>query len=252
MNALYTNWKFQLFNSRTGNQIDDDTGKLQVMTAGSPVVPTIYSDDRGTVGSSPLTFTNGLVEFWTVNTITSLDISILTAAGDAILLAGTTPGLTRVTVDVSSREQLLVIPWLFLAGGTVVDTGLDMPANMLVEFAGVRVTAIDAGETIDFGTLAGEAGGDENGFITLASIATLGMVELEPQITGGTNIDYVGTNYVGVLLCTTIAGADAVATVGGYTRKRYRTDGTAKSLVYTPSSSDTGRGYLYLGYKKLV
>jgi len=78
------------------------------------------------------------------------------------------------------------------------------------------------------------------------------MVNLIPQITGGTNIDYGSTNYVGALLATVIAGADAVATVGGWTPIcSYRTDGVAKSISYTCSAgSDTFYGYLYLGYTR--
>src|SRR3990167_791942 len=248
----FTNWKLELVNKRTGLIIDDDAGKARVMTAGAPASPTLYADSLGTALTNPITFTNGKAEFWTVNTITSVDVSIMTAAGEAVYLRGTTPGLTKVEVDKEQMEHVLVIPF-GPNDNDVLDTGFDIPANMLITDVSMRVDTVDATETIEFGFENAVEGGDLDGLIDAALVDTAGYVELEPQITGGTNIDYVGTNYVGALLCTSIAGADAVATVGGFTRKKYRTDGTIKSFVYTGSAgSDTAAGYFFVRYQKAV
>lgn len=248
----YKGWVIQLVDKRKGTNINDDTGVVNVLTAGSPVEATIYSNTKGTAASNPLTFTDGKVSFFTRKSVTSVDLSICTAAGDALFITSQLPGEIMVEVDTQKREQMLIVPFA-ASDNAETDTGFDLPVNMLIEDVLLRVVTVDAAETVDFGILSSEAGGDANGFITLASVATAGYPELTPQITGGTNIDYVGTNYVGALLATSIAGADAVATVGGFTPKKYRTDGTAKSLTYTGSAgSDTAAGYFMLSYKKLI
>lgn len=248
----YKGWIVQLVDKRKGTNINDDSGVCNVLTAGSPAEATIYSNTAGTAASNPLTFTDGKVKFYTLSTVASVDLSILTAAGDAVFIEGQLAGEIMVEVDTQRREQMLIIPF-GASNNTVVDTGFNLPANMLLEDALMKVTTVDATETIEFGFENATEGGDLNGLIDAASVASAGYVELKPQITGGTNIDYVGTNYVGALLATSIAGADAVATVGGFTPKRYATNGTIQSLVYTGSAgSDTAAGYFMLLYKKAI
>lgn len=258
MGLQMTEWYFQLLDqnlSSAHTSIDDDTGVVNVLTAGSPAEVTIYSDKNGTAAANPLAFTDGRIQFWTAASVTAVDLVVLAASGRSLFMRSVSPSTHRLVIDTNRADQLLVVPWLFNAGGTEVDTGFDLPAGCLINpyQLGLRVTTVDATETIDFGILAAEAGGDANGFIAAASIATAGMVNLIPQITGGINIDFVSTNYVGALLATSIPGADAVATVGGWTPiTSYRTDGTAKSLSYTPSTSDTGAGYFLLGYRIIM
>jgi hypothetical protein len=254
MSASYTEWYVQCFNTRTKKPIDDDTGVCNVLTANSPVEITIYSDDRGTSASNPLTMTDGVARFWTAASVTSVDLSIMTSTGYAVFCEDFVPSNHRVDINPDERKQLLVIPWLF-NNNVETDTGFDFPAKCRInpyELA-LRVTTADATETIEVGILASEAGGDADGFIDAASIGTAGYVSLIPQICGGGNIDYVTTNYVGVLLATSIAGVDAVATVGGWSPvTNYVTDGTAKSISYTcTAGSDEGYGYIIIGYDRL-
>jgi len=193
------------------------------------------------------------VRFFTQSSVTALDVCGITTDGRTFALNSVTPSQQMIPINPLVSRQLLVIPWTF-SDNAETDTGLDLPSNCIINPLDIRlrVTTTDATETIDFGILSSEANGDANGFITAASVANSGFVELLPQITGGTNIDYVGTRYVGDLLATSIAGADAVATVGGFTFKNYRTDGTAKSITYTGSAgSDTGFGYVYLNFSRL-
>ena len=98
----YTEWYFQLHNTRTRQAIDDDTGIVNVLTENSPVELTIYSDDRGTSASNPLTMTNGVARFFTADTVTACDLSILTEKSHAVFISrshrpciGSTLTLTR-------------------------------------------------------------------------------------------------------------------------------------------------------------
>jgi|CXWL01.1.fsa_nt_gi hypothetical protein len=261
MGLLLNKWSFQLVDvtqSYAQTSLDDDTGKVMVLTEDTPDSPTIYTDENGTTltetgGIGVLTITNGRVSFFTAATVTAVDLSGITADGRAIGLNSVSSSVGRILVNPMGSRQTVAVPF-GPNNNSEQDTGLDLPANCLMTAYNVslRVTTADATETIDVGLLSGEAGGDANGFITVGDVGTTGWRELLPQITGGTTIDYVGTRYIGDLLATSITGADAVATVGGFTSKRYRTDGTAKSISYTGSAgSDTAAGYVYLSWERL-
>jgi hypothetical protein len=256
MSVAFREWRFTLVDSETGKAVNDDSGLLLPMTAGSPVSPTLYSDDRGTSISSPLvnprTFTNGSVRFWTARSVTTLDLTVLTAKGQAYFLEDVPFSRHRIVVNEKDRSHMLVMPF-GASDNTETDTGFDLSAGLLVTDAHMKVTTVDSGETLDWGILSSESNGDADGFMLVQSVATAGFVTGYPVITGGANIDYaVHTSGYGAFLKQGIAGADAVATVGGVTRRYYLTDGVAKSVTYTGTAgSDTAAGYLILEYKRL-
>lgn len=234
--------------AEVGAIINDSAAVAVVLTAGTPDKATLYSDQNGTSLANPATFTNGTLRFFTAQSVSSVDISILTSAGQAIFLRGLTPSLHRVVVDTTRRDQLLVIPF-GVSDNVETDTGFDLPANVIVQDAMLRVTATDASETLDVGILSSETGGDADGFLALASVATAGLAQGSGAVNNGTNIDFVDGGTYGALLASQINGSDAVATCGGQIRKKYRTDGTAKSITYTGSAgSDTAKGFILLEY----
>jgi hypothetical protein len=101
--------------------------------------------------------------------------------------------------------------WLsvpFVKKISVEDTTIDLPSTMVVKDVLVEVTTAVASGEIDIGILAGEAGGDEDGFVDSATTR-------------------------GPLLRTFLAGSNAVEDVGTYEEKEHLCDGTAKSLTYT-------------------
>ena len=247
----YKEWFVKLKDQRNQRPIDDDSGVAYVLVAASPVEIAIV-DRFGTALANPLAFSNGELRFYTAKSVTSLDISLLTATGYAVYATSIDNSEHSLFIDREQRSQLLVVPYA-ASDNTLVDTGFDLPANLVIQEAMLRVVTVDAGETIDFGFANAVESGDLDGLIVAALVSAAGLIELRPQITGGSNIDFGSTNFVGALLATTIAGADAVATVGGSTPKNYRTDGMIKSLVYTGSAgSDVAAGFFYLRYLKLV
>ena len=257
MSVSYREWYFQLWDTQRKISIDDDSAKLIVLTADSPTAPTIYSDANGTSVSNaartPRSFVNGTVRFWTDQSVTSVDLSLMTAKGEAYFFEDVSYSCHRLDINPFQRDHLLVLPF-GASDNSETDTGIDLPANLLVKDAFIRVTTEDATETLDFGILASESGGDADGFGMVLSVATAGYVNMWPVVTNGSNIDYhVHTSGYGALLKNGIAGADAVATVGGVQRRYHRTDGTAKSISYTGSAgSDTAAGYLFLQYTRLA
>lgn len=258
MSVTYREWWFALVDSQTDNSIDDDSGTLLVLTAGAPTAPTIYSDDKGTAVSNavrtPRTFSNGRVRFWTERSVTSVDLSLMTAKGQAYFFEDVSYSQHRLLFDNSVRRHMLVLPF-GVSDNTEIDTGVDLPvANLLVTDVHMKVTAVDATETLDWGILSSEAGGDADGFMLVQSVAAAGHVTGYGVVTNGTVIDHVvHTSGYGALLKQGIAGADAVATVGGVMRRYHLTDGIAKSVSYTGSAgSDTAAGYLYIEYARLT
>lgn len=251
--ATFREWHFVLVDSQTGKSIDDDSGIILPLTAGAPTAPSIYTDQYGTAVSNavrtPRTFSNGRVQFWTARSVTALDLVVLTANKQAYFLKNVPFSRHRILVNSQDIRHTLVMPF-GASDNTETDTGIDLPAGILVTDAHMKVTTIDATETMDWGILSSEANGDADGFMLVQSVATAGFVAGYPVITNGATIDYaVHTSGYGAFLKQGIAGADAVATVGGVTRRYYLTDGVAKSVTYTGSSgSDTAAGYLMLDY----
>ena len=256
MSASYREWYFQLWDAQRKISIDDDSAQLLVLTAGAPTAPVIYSDDKGSSVSNavrtPRSFVNGACRFWTNRDVTSVDLSLLTAKGEAYFFEDVAYSCHRLDVNPFERDHMLVVPF-GASSASEVDTGIDLPANLLVKDAFIKVTTTDATETLDVGILSSESGGDADGFVLLTDVATAGYVNQFPVVTGGTTIDYVvHTSGKGAFLKNGIAGADAVATVGGVQPRYYVTDGTAKSITYTGSTgSDTAAGYVVLLISRL-
>ena len=258
----YTEWQLGLYNTRTGLIIDDDTGKCSVLTANSPVALTIYSDDAGTSKTNPATFSNGIARFWTADTTTSLDLSIMTAKGQSYFMEDVTPSMHRIDVDPDQRRFTLVAS--FDPSSTPnTDTGFDFPAECRIgpDDVGLYVsTAVGtAGRRVSVGFLATEAGGDADGFMKSVNCETTGHKSVLPTMAtksvGGSSADqyYSGNSNgnPGAFVATVDYGvATLSADKGGYASKQYITDGTAKSLAYMTIDT-TVAGYIYISYDKL-
>lgn len=93
-----------------------------------------------------------------------------------------------------------------------------------------------------------EGGGDANGFVEVASVATALKLRPGATVTTGTHEVYVSASTRGALLVDTFtAGSDAVEDTGTYVEMIHRCDGTAKTVTYTGSAgSDTAAGVVWL------
>ncbi|RMG04685.1 MAG: hypothetical protein D6726_02905 [Nitrospirae bacterium] len=253
MGLQYNEFHIQLINARTGNPIDDDSGVYNVLTAGSPTEATIYSDPYGTSASNPGTISNGEITFYTDSSVTSVDISIYTASGDAIFLQGVTTQQQRVLVDVDKLEQTLVIPF-GASDNTETDTGFTVVGPALIEDVFLKVTTADSGETINFG-LNGTTTNDPDGLVTGASVSSTGYVSLGPTVSAGVNEDYFSACGYGALLADFTAGSDAATDVGTFSKKCVLIDSseTDANFTYTGSAgSDTAAGYFIVKMRKLL
>lgn len=238
--------------SRTGEPIT--TGcYVFVYTAGTKTLATLYSNAANASLANPITralyATAGKISFFAADT--SVDIFVNDDKGNSSFVPSIAPTDHTITLDRAGVAKCLVAPWVFNAGGTEVDTGLDLPLNTLVTDVLVEVVTTDATETLNVGLLSTETAGDVDGFAALVSIATAGFIR--PWVnTDGTNEDFVATPYKGALIGLGSAGTDAAndfGQSGGY--GHIVTGANARSLVYQPSSSDTGAGYFYTFFRHL-
>src|SRR5678816_198665 len=120
--SQYKQWDIQVFNKRTNAPLDDSAGVGIVMNSAQTLVTrstlvTLYSDQNGTSQSQPVTLSNGRLTFYTAKTITTVDISIAMADGQAIYATGVTSSVHRLDVYPEQREQVLVFPMIFNSGG---------------------------------------------------------------------------------------------------------------------------------------
>ena len=237
MSAGYTEYMIQLYNERTGLAIDDDSGVVNVLTANSPAEATIYSNDAGTSASNPLTFTNGVARFWTASSVTSVDLSILTADGQAVFVEGLTPSQHRIDINTERSEYKLIIPFTYSgASETVVDTGFDWGASMLMKDAVLHVTTLGTGMALSVGTST-----DPSGFAVAVTCAATGFYPLSETVVSGATAGAVGLYLVS-------------ATSGAVRKKALRSNSTSgANIVYqnTTSSSTAGAGYIYLVYERI-
>ncbi len=222
-----------------------------VYDAGTKTLSTIYADGNRTALANPITRAqfaiDGMIKFWSAST--SHDLFIALDDGSVARYSSIGLSTHQLAVNRDGVDKCLVFPMVFNAGGTEVDTGLDLPKFCAVYDAQVEVVTTDSTETVDIGTLTGETNADPNGFIAAASVANSGFVQ-PTTITVGSNETYIASTTLGALLATISAGNDVATDVGAIVRKNHFVSGSdAVSVSYTPSSSDTFAGYGYVYFR---
>ena len=198
MGSNYTEYYVQLINRRTKASINDDTGKYIVMTASSPVLATIYTDSGGTAATiaatgAAQTMTDGIIRFWTASSVTSVDVSFLTAAGQSGFIAALTSSQHRFEVETEERQQILIYPYYnylptpFISAsvtqtGSAWCPGFSLQANMYVKDAWVRTYTLGTTSTINFGV-----SGTPSGLVQGVTAAVTGIhYPFIPEVTAGT------------------------------------------------------------------
>ena len=162
-------WYLQLWNGRLDQPVNDDTGLYNVLTQNDPAEITIYSDASGSSQANPGTMTDGVIRFWTASTVTAVDISVLTANGQAYFLEDITQSNHKVIVNPDMNEYTLILPYSAVAASVSVDTGFTIPSNMIIRDVWLRVTTLGTAARIDVGTSV-----DRNGFLVEGIADTTG------------------------------------------------------------------------------
>lgn len=240
MGLALQEWFFYLYERHASGvdaPINDDSGVINILTAGDPSEATCYSDVNGTAASNPMTFTDGRVRFYTSPSVTSVDISGVTANGHAFFYQGVTPSTHRIVIDPTRMVHKMVIPYQVVgASESVTDTGFDILANMLITDIEIHVTTVGTGAALDVGTST-----DTDGFADGVSVATTG---------------YPATVLEEALVSTSgLFGALLANITGTNVRKKHRranaTSGANIVYLNTTSSSTAGEGYIYITYTRI-
>ena len=256
-------YRIQLKDAITGATIQSTGGVCYVAEAGGAAKVTLY-DKTGASASNPSSLTRGFINFFTAETVTSVDLYILAPGGQFVVATGiVASGPNEILVDTGNRMQCMKIPFSaddFTAASENL-TGFTEPTNaLMLPDPAVLVTTLDATETIDLGTLSTDSG-DADGFIAAASVAAAALVPAVIGFDVGTNntvVDITGGDVewtLGALFHpagTKVAkseGGDAAATDGnGFAYKQAHVSG-GKAITYTPTAgSDTAEGFFLLPY----
>lgn len=194
------------------------------MTSNRPAtVDTIY----GASARVPVLFGGG---FWVV---AAVPIGVDVKKGD--LLAPWTGGLLVPVVPMLGGYALRVPFTKYTAEH---DTGIDLPAGMIVTDVIVKVVTNEASGTIDIGLLSSESGGDADGFVDGESCAVVGTI---PHVNGNAT---EANCTRGDLIATELKSNDTTPLFFDVP-KPHVCDGTAKSITYT-TSNHTVAGYFFV------
>ncbi len=218
-----------------GKNISTAGGVCYVAAAGD-AQKVALKDSTGASASNPSALTNGKIEFFTAETVQSVDLYGIAPSGHAFIAKGIVPsGPNEIRVDTSRATTTLVIPFSIAdtTATTETDTGFDVPtrAAVLPNMVGVDVLTADSTETIDVGTLSTDSG-DADGFIVGASVGTSGTVKASlanGAVTLGALLKVQDSSNAGD------AVPEANVTMGG------------KAITYTLSAgTDTAEGFIKL------
>ena len=257
----------QLWNTRTQAPIDDDSGTYQVYTAGTPDRASITDAAGATmtqevVGTSFVgqTMTDGEIHFFTNVTVSSVDISVLTAGGRSYFLKGITRSSGRVDVDPDQQNYVLVVGINEKASSTTVrPLGFQLRKGMLVHDVLVKVTAAfngaaAASSEFDLGRSA-----DPNGLVVACNASVTGFFQFH-GLGSTTGIVRQHTLYGADLLSYKLTSTGTISSIDWYIKKSYlaKTGVASNNLVYKRGTALTasitaqsGKGYVYYVYTLL-
>lgn len=252
MGFAYQHYILTVKDQRTGEPITSGV-YVFIYDAGTKTLSTCYSNSSGVALTNPVTrttfATKGKIDFWTAQT--SVDIFIADDKGNTALVAGLTPTDHVLTLDRSGLDKCMVAPFVFNAGGTETDTGLDFPVGAYIHDFLVEVVTVDATETLGIGLLSSETAGDADGIAVAVPLDNAGFIK-PYTITDGATEDYVGATYKGALMGIGSTGTNTANDFGQPGGAGHVvTTGNATSLVYIPSSSDTAAGYIHVFFRQL-
>lgn len=133
---------------------------------------------------------------------------------------------------------------------TETQTEFTLPANAIVHDVYLNVITVDATETVDVGTQG--TSNDPNGYLSLASLATAGLVFGSSVVTVGSNETFLASFTKGALLVDAIIGTDLNLDTGNYILKQDITAG-GDPVSYTCSAgSDTAIFDIIIEYTEVV
>lgn len=145
---------------------------------------------------------------------------------------GGADGTNKIGVKCRKVRKSVVLKGGIEAAET--STGFTLPTGAIVEDVYIYVHTVDATETVDIGT-DGSGSNDPNGFASLLSLATAGIVRPGVTVTAGGTETYYSAATRGALLASFNAGADVAGDTGHYVEFPDTTSG-GDVITYTCSA----------------
>lgn len=221
---------FNVCDMETGRTIDVTGGVAFVCTTGGPELASL-TDADGVAIANPVPLVRGTTTFYLDDSLTDCDVYVMTPLGHFVIHEAMKGDMhNELKVNTAQRVQVAKIPFSVGHSGFVAatefDSGLDFPANAIVEEDGwaLEITTLDGTETIDVGLLSSETNGDADGFVTLGAVGTAGFFLMNAVAELGALLDGLRGH--------AITGANAV------------------SLSWTlTAGSDTAAGWIYVPYR---
>ncbi len=262
-------YHLQLINTRTKKVIDDDSGKFQVYTAGSPVRATIYDVahtqlTQEVVGTSFVsrTMTNGELVFYTDIAVSAVDISVLTAGGRSYFLKGVTPSQQRVDVNPDKQEYVLVAAFNDKASCTTVrPLGFKLRRGMLINDVRLKVVAAFAGAAAASNRYSVGRSGNALGFLNNITLSAVGFKAADPSVSttgvvvasryGADLAKFHASSTGGVDFYVRKAYMAATATASNNLVVKRQTAATLTHSFTNTGVSGAGKGYIYYLYTLL-
>ena len=259
----------KLVNTRLKTPIDDDAGVYQVYDAGAATRPSLFSVANAAltqevVGTSFLsqTMTNGQLHFFTNQSVTSVDVSVLTAGGRAYFLKGVSPSQHRVDVDPEKQNYILAVAFNDKASCTTVrPLGFQLKKGMVIRDVLVNVTAAFAGAAAGSNRYSVGRSGDADGFLAQITCSSVGIKNPMPDVsqTGVVVASRYGVE-LGDFHASSTGGVDfwvkkhfiaATAVASNNLVVKRQTAATLTHTFTAAGVSGAGKGYIYLMYDLL-
>ncbi len=178
-------YKIGLQSLKSGKSISDAGGACKVVGAGTATKVALYNAD-GTTKANPVALVYGNIEFWTLDTIATVDLYIQAPSGHFVTeknVAASGPNF--LTIDKSQPLTVMTIPAAAVdqsADATETDSGFDLIAGSIVlpvaSGLSVDILTLQAAKTLDFGTAEAiaETGGDADGMASALTLAAAAPV----------------------------------------------------------------------------
>ena len=262
-------WHLQLVNTRTKKPIDDDSGSFQVYTAGAAARATIYDIantalTQEVVGTSFVsrTMTNGKLHFLTDQSVSAVDISILTAGGRSYFLKGLNASNQRVDVDPDKQEYVLVAAFNDKASCTTVrPLGFQLRKGMLIHDVRLKITAAFAGAAAASNRYSVGRSGAALGFLNNITMSAVGFKAADPSVSttgvviasryGADLAKFHASSTGGVDFYVRKAYMAATAVVSNNLVVKRQTAATLTHSFTNSGVSGGGRAYIYYLYTLL-
>ena len=228
-------YRIQLIDSVSGKAIDAAGGVAYIAVNGAANKVAV-KDVLGAVAANPVALNYGILEFWTLDSVAKVDLYIQGPTGHFLVAKNVAPsGPNSLYIDKSRCTSTMVIPFSIAdtTATTETATGFTVPllGGVLPAGTGIDVLVLDAGITIETGTLS-SAAGDADGHVDGISVAA--AVGVKATLTNGA-----------VTLGALLKVQDSANAGDAVPEPDFASSG--KSITYTLSAgADTAAGFIKL------